>query len=84
MAKIKVPKPPATAFNPQRPVSGLLKAQVEHLSLAAHALPLRHREKIDRYHKAIKTEGEAAEYVRLVTEAIHAASKDIVRGEAAR
>jgi len=83
MARIAVPKPPASAYNPDRPVSGLLKAQAEHMSAAAHSLPLKFRARIDRYHKAIRTEGEAAEYVRQVTEAIHAASRQTVRDEAA-
>ena len=34
MADIKVPKPPKSAFNPNRPASDLLKYQVEHLEWA--------------------------------------------------
>ena len=34
MAEIKVPKPPKSAFNPNRPASDLLKSQVEHLEWA--------------------------------------------------
>lgn len=69
MALIHVPRPNAkTAMNPDRPVSGLLKAQIHHLLEAEKNLPLRHRS--DIYVHAIKTEGEAAEYIRHVTEAI--------------
>lgn len=74
MAVIKVPKVPDDAYNPDRPVSGLLKIQIEHLHEAEKRLPTRHRSEI--YINAIKTEGEAAEYIRLVTEGIHAAHAD--------
>jgi len=57
------------AMNPGRPVNALLKAQVHHLHEAERNLPLRHRN--DIYINAIKTEGEAAEYIRQVTTAIH-------------
>lgn len=70
MALIHVPKP-RNAYNPDRPVGSLLKAQVEHLREAESKLPLRYRHEIDTYIKAIKTEGEAAAYIRKVTEAIH-------------
>lgn len=67
--KINLPPPPKGAMNKNRPVSGLLKAQILHLHEAERRLPLRHH--TDIYINAIKTEGEAAEYVRRVTEAIH-------------
>jgi hypothetical protein len=57
------------AMNPDRPVNALLKAQVRHLHEAERNLPLQHR--TDIYINAIKTEGEAAEYIRQVTNAIH-------------
>jgi hypothetical protein len=71
MAVIKVPRPPKSAFNPNRPMSSLLEWQVEHLHEAEKRLPVQHR--TDIYINAIKTEGEAANYIRAVTEAIHAA-----------
>ena len=73
MATIKVPRPPEDSYNPDRPVSALLKAQIRHLHEAERGLPLRHH--TDIYTKAIKTEGEAAEYIGRVTEAIHKAHK---------
>ena len=79
MTLIHVPKPPKSAYNPDRPVSSLLKMQVEHLHQAAGRLPLRYRS--DTYINAIKTEGEAASYIRDVTVAIHLAHED---AEAAR
>jgi hypothetical protein len=67
--KIVVPAVPDDAFKKDRPVSGLLKAQILHLHEAERRLPLRHH--TDIYINAIKTEGEAAEYISAVTEAIH-------------
>jgi hypothetical protein len=75
MALIHVPRP-ENAYNPDRPMGSLLKAQVEHLREAESKLPLRYRHEIDTYIKAIKTEGEAAAYIRKVTEAIHDAHAD--------
>jgi len=69
MAIIKVPKPPQSAFNKNRPLSTLLKSQVEHLQEAELLLPARDQTNI--YINAIKTEGEAAEYIRRVTTKIH-------------
>jgi hypothetical protein len=74
MTLIHVPRPPKSAFDPSRPVSGLLKAQMEHLHQAASKLPARYHSEI--YLNAIKTEGEAAKYIREVTEAIHNAHGD--------
>ena len=56
-------------MDPSRPVSGLLKAQIQHLRDAERNLPVRYR--TDIYTNAIQTEGEAAEYIRQVTAAIH-------------
>jgi hypothetical protein len=72
MTVIHVPRPDAkSAMNPDRQVNALLKAQVQHLHDAEMNLPFRHR--TDIYINAIKTEGEAAEYIRQVTTAIHEA-----------
>jgi hypothetical protein len=71
MTLIKVPKPPKSAYNPNRPISALLKAQVEYLHEAERRLPLRYRSEI--YINAIRTEREASHYIREVTEAIHEA-----------
>jgi len=81
MTLIHVPRPPKSAYNPDRPITSLLKSQVEHLYEAEKKLPLRYHTEI--YVNAIKTEGEAARYVREVTEAIHAAHEDAERGRLA-
>ena len=74
MTLIPVPRPPKSAHNPDRPVNALLQAQIQHLHHAERNLPLRYRTEI--YANAIKTEGEAAAYIRGVTEAIHRAHED--------
>lgn len=74
MAVIPVPKPSPKAMNPNRPVNALLLAQVEHLQHAERRLPLKYRTEI--YTHAIRTEGEAALYIREVTEAIRKAHGD--------
>jgi hypothetical protein len=74
MPPIHVPRPPQHAMNPDRPVSSLLLAQIQHLHEAEKSLPLRYRS--ERYIHAIKTEGEAAAYIRELTEATHKAHAD--------
>jgi hypothetical protein len=80
MTVIKVPKPPRSAYDPNRPVSSLLKMQVEHLYEAEKRLPSRYRSEV--YVNAIRTEGEAASYIQAVTEAIHQAHADAERRRA--
>ena len=74
MTIIPVPKPSKKAMNPNRPASTLLLTQVQHLQHVERRLPLRYRTKI--YTHAIRTEGEAAQYIRDATEAIHQAHSD--------
>ena len=72
MTVIHVPRPDSKkVMDPGRPVNALLKAQIQHLYDAELKLPVAHQS--DVYINAIKTEGEAADYVRRVTEAIHQA-----------
>lgn len=78
MVLIRVPRP-KDAYNPDRPMGSLLKAQVEHLREAESKLPLRYRHEIDTYIKAIRTEGEASDYIRKVTQAIHDAHAEAER-----
>lgn len=74
MALIHVPRPPASAYNPNRKASALLRNQVEHMHLAERRLPERYRTQI--YVNAIETEGEVAEYIGQVTQAIARAHED--------
>jgi len=72
MTLIHVPRPnKKRAMNPGRPVSALLKMQIQHLHHAERNLPLRYR--TDIYTNAIKTEGEAAQYIGQATAAIQKA-----------
>lgn len=71
MAVVHMGKSSTKAWNPNRPMSSLLAWQIEHLYEAEKRLPHRHHTEI--YVNAIKTEGEAAEYIQKVTEAIHKA-----------
>jgi hypothetical protein len=82
MEIIPVPKPSKRAINPDRTANALLLAQISHLQHAERRLPLKYRSQI--YTHAIKTEGEAAEYIRTVTEAIHRAHADAEKRQARR
>ena len=66
MDVIHVPRPPRKAINLDRQANALIMAQVSHLQHAERRLPLKYRTEI--YTHAIQTEGEAAEYIREVTE----------------
>jgi hypothetical protein len=82
MTIIKVPRPPKSAIDPNRPVNALLKMQIAHLHDAELKLPV--RQQTDIYINAIKTEGEAAKYIREVTEAIHIAHDEAAAQRAER
>ena len=79
MVLIHVPKPPKDAYDPDRPMGSLLKSQVDHMREAESKLPLRYRQEIETYIKAVRTEGEAARYIHAVTRAIHLAHEDAER-----
>jgi len=80
MEIIHVPRPSKNAGNPDRPANALIMAQVSHLQHAERRLPLRYRSEI--YTHAIQTEGEAAEYIREVTQAIYQAHADAAKRRA--
>jgi hypothetical protein len=68
---IQVPKPSRAAYNPNRPREKnlLIHAQVLHFQEAEKNMPENLRTGIDA--AAIATEGQAADYIRKVTRAIH-------------
>lgn len=68
MTVIPIPRTPRSAFNPNRPVSSLLRTQMLHLREAEKMFPPEHHS--DIYINAIKTEAQAAEYIRHVTSTI--------------
>src|SRR4051794_10534534 len=69
MVVIRVPKTPASAMNPNRRISSLLRNQIEHLQEAEFRLPANRQSNI--YINDLKTEGQAAEYIRIVTAELH-------------
>src|SRR5882672_8807360 len=77
MAVIKVPAAPKSSMNQDRPVSSLLKTQILHLQEAEFRLPAKYQTNI--YIHSIQTEGDAAEYIRQVTQAIHDAHASRIR-----
>jgi hypothetical protein len=66
---IRIPKPPATAFNQHRPVSDLLWEQVEHLAAVV-------RRAIDEERRQIRTEGQASDFIRKYTAFLHPQDAD--------
>jgi hypothetical protein len=66
---VKVPRPHPKRFEPHRPITDLVRNQLLHLSLAQRHLPREHHHPTDVY--AIKTEGEASEFIRHVTSKLH-------------
>jgi hypothetical protein len=67
---IRVPLPQPTSYRKDRPISDLIKAQLQHIHHAESArLP---REKRDgRRPENIQTEAEAASYIAAVTRVLH-------------
>lgn len=65
---IKVPKTPKTAFNKQRPVSNLLKSQIEHLEAAAYGYAATPQKR-----KRPRNEGQASAYIETLTKQLHPA-----------
>src|SRR5215813_10064029 len=63
---IKIPKPPRSAFNKNRPVSELLWAHVEHLAAAV-------KRDIDDERRAVRTEGDASAFIQKYTAMLHPA-----------
>lgn len=66
---VAVARPHKPRFEPDRPITNLVRNQLLHISLAQRGLPRHHRAPVDVY--SIKTEGEASEYIRHVTAKLH-------------
>lgn len=65
MEPIRVPHPPAEAFNRNRRVSDLIRAQVNHFKHVEQKLSAEQRRGIPQH--GISTEGEAALYIAAMT-----------------
>ena len=61
---IRIPKPPADAYNANRPVSELLWTQVEHLAAVV-------KKDIDDERRAIRTEGDASAFIKKYSAILH-------------
>ncbi len=68
---VRVPKPAAGSFHSKRPLdsNALLRNQVAHFREVEKTLPSELKAGIDS--AAIATEGEAGEYIRKITAALH-------------
>jgi hypothetical protein len=67
---IRIPVPPASAMNKDRPISDLIKAQLLHIHHAESARLPRHK-RDGRTPADIRTEAEAASYIASVTAVLH-------------
>lgn len=70
---VRVPRPSSESFNKNRLLSSntLLESQFHHFRDVEKTLPLKHRTGMDA--SKIKTQAEAAEFIRKVTEHLHPA-----------
>ena len=66
---VKVARPHAPRYEPDRPITDLVRNQLLHLSLAQRSLPKHHHAPKDVY--SIETEAQASEYIRHVTSKLH-------------
>jgi hypothetical protein len=74
MKMIDVPAVEKEAYNPDRPISGLIQMQLVHLSTAEQMLPANVR-RTGINIATLHTEGQAAEYIQKVTSLLHRAGK---------
>jgi len=65
MEAIHVPPPPARAFNKNRPISDLIRAQINHLKHLEEKLTADLRQQIPQH--AIVSEDDAAQYIAAMT-----------------
>jgi hypothetical protein len=70
--RIKVPKTPKSAYDPDRPISELVKNQIRHMQAAEQSLPAESRSLMPV--AAITTERDASAYLQHVTEQLHPAA----------
>lgn len=73
---VPVPKPPKRAYDPDRPISGLIENQIRHLQAAEWKLRPEHRSRIAA--QTITTERQASAYIQHVTSMLHPAGAPVV------
>src|SRR5215471_2887537 len=69
LRKVKVPRPAPGSFHKHRPISDLLKTQIEHFHEVEMTWPEEKRTGTDCH--SIKTEHEAAAYLKKMTAILH-------------
>jgi hypothetical protein len=67
---IKVPRPPASAFNPARPISSLISSQLQQIRHAESARVAKHK-RGGKLPADLRTESDAAAYIAAVTKVLH-------------
>lgn len=72
--RVKVPKTPRSAYNPDRPITGLIENQVHQVAALEAKLPVGYRSRVDV--ASIKTERQAGEYLQAVTARLHRTAAD--------
>jgi len=70
---VPVPKPHPSAYNPDRPISDLVRNQILHLSVAERSLEKHNQSPVDVH--SIKTERQASEYIHHLTKKLHEHAK---------
>ncbi len=68
---VRIPKPSKDSFNPNRPLAGntLLLNQLKHIHKRELEFPPEQRTGVD--FASIKTEGQAADYIRRLASVLH-------------
>lgn len=79
--EIRVPRPPKESFNKQRPVSDLIRKQVEHFRHVESKLTAAQRAGLPQGH--VRTEQDAAQYIAAMTEILLASSVPITQAPTA-
>jgi len=72
MEAIHVPPPPARAFNKNRPISDLIRAQINHLKHLEEKMTADVRQQIPQH--AIVSEDDAAQYIAAMTRLLRSQS----------
>ena len=79
---VPVPRPHKPRFEPDRPITDLVRNQLLHLSLAQRTLPKHHQAPTDVY--SITTDREASEYIHHITGKLHLRAANKLTGASKR
>jgi len=67
---IRIPLPPASAFNRDRPITSLIQSQLQHVRHAESSRLPKHKH-VGIKLEDIRTEAQAAAYIAAVTKVLH-------------